>query len=247
MPVSPYFKPYDYVSEQNLLHDLTIEAIQIYGMDMYYVTRKLEKYNKLLGEDAISKYDLAIELEMYIKNIHGFSGDGNFMSKFGLEIRDQIVFIISQRRFTDLVSSVANIDRPREGDLIYFPKNKKCYKIMYVNKFDQFYPLGTLPTWELTTELFEYSNEIFDTGIEDIDNLMSNYNTDVLNYAILTENNEYLLTQDGEYVINENYDFEDLSLVADNKAIQEGTENYPDGSDDIIDFDEKNPFAPYDY
>ena len=37
--------------------------------------------------------------EMYVKNVLGFAGEGDFVSRFGLEIRDQVTFTISKKRF----------------------------------------------------------------------------------------------------------------------------------------------------
>ena len=159
MATSVYFQNYNITGEQDLLHNLVMESIRIYGVDMMYIPRELKMYDKLYGEDVSSEYNKAIMVEMYVKSVDGFTGDGNFMSKFGLEIRDQAVFSVAQRTFSQEVSIITEQTRPNEGDLIYFPLNDKCFKIMYVKKQEFFYPLGTLPTWEVTVELFEYSNE----------------------------------------------------------------------------------------
>lgn len=160
-----YFRNYDASNEQDILHDLIIEAIGIYGEEMYYIPRELQRYDTIYGEDAISEYNRAILVDFYIKSVDGFTGDGNFMSKFGLQIRDQAVFSVAQRVFATEVGALTDQTRPNEGDLIYFPLNQKCFKVMYVKKQEFFYPLGTLPTWEVTVELFEYGNERFNTGI----------------------------------------------------------------------------------
>ncbi len=56
----------------------------------------------LLGEDKLGKYDLAVDVEVYIKNVQGFEGEGDFLSKFGLEVRDQITFTIARKRFDQI-------------------------------------------------------------------------------------------------------------------------------------------------
>jgi hypothetical protein len=247
MATSLYFNNFAASNEQNLLHDLVIESIRIYGQDMYYIPRVLKRYDELYGEDANSEYNKAILVEFYIKSVDGFTGDGNFMSKFGLQIRDQAVFSISQRVFSQDVGIETNQTRPNEGDLIYFPLNNKCFKIMFVNKFEMFYPLGTLPTWEVTVELFEYSNEKFNTGIPEIDKLDKQYSTDVLSYTITDESGAYLKDELGNYIVNENYNLSTIDPAADNDVIQNGSNNFSFGSDDFIDFTEKNPFAEDDY
>ena len=131
----------------------------MYGEDMYYCPRVLKNYDPLYTADDSSEYDSAYLVELYIKSVDGFSGDGNFLSKFGVEIRDQVVFSIAQRVFNQEIGTQTKQIRPNEGDLIYFPLNNKCFQIKYVNKFEMFYQFGALQTWELTCELFEYSNE----------------------------------------------------------------------------------------
>ena len=243
MATNFYFRNYDASNEQNLLHDLIIEAIKIYGEDMYYIPREVKRYDKLLGEDANSEYNRAILVELYIKSVDGFTGDGNFMSKFGLQIRDQAVFSISQRVFSAEVAALTEQLRPNEGDLIYFPLNQKCFKIMYVKKQEFFYPLGTIPTWELTVELFEYSNEEFNTGVAEIDILQNKFSTDMLDYELADELGNTLTDQSGNVLVSETYNYSSINPAADNDVIQTGSEEFNLGSDDFIDFTEKNPFA----
>ena len=247
MATNFYFNNYQASNEQNLLHDLIIEAIKIYGEDMYYMPRIVNRYDKLLGEDANSSYTKAILVELYIKSVDGFTGDGNFMSKFGLQIRDQAVFSISQRVFAQEVATDTGQLRPNEGDLIYFPLNQKCFKIMYVKKQEFFYPLGTIPTWELTVELFEYSNEEINTGIAEIDILQKKFSTDLLDYALADEAGNVLADEAGNMIVAETYDFDTINPAADNDVIQTGSDEFGVGSDDFIDFTEKNPFAEDDF
>jgi hypothetical protein len=173
---------------------------------------------------------------LYIKSIDGFNGDGNFMSKFGLEIRDQVTFSIAQRVFYDEVGNQTNLQRPREGDIIYFPLNKKCFQIKFVNKFEMFYQLGALQTWELTCELFEYSDEIFSTGIPEVDILQKKFSTNVLDWALLAEDGSRLVTEDGDYIVLEGFNLKDVTPVADNEYIQ-------DESDEFVDWSVRDPFS----
>ena len=155
MPTNFFFNNYQSSQEQSLLENLIIESIKIYGEDMYYIPRKLNNYDEIYGADDQSSYDNAYMIEMYIKSIDGFTGDGSFMSKFGLEIRDRVVFSMAQRIFNEEVGTFTSQLRPNEGDLIYFPLNKKCFQIKFVQKYEMFYQLGALQTWEVTCELFE--------------------------------------------------------------------------------------------
>lgn len=243
MATNFYFNNFAASNEQGLYEDLIIESIKIYGEDMYYIPRVLTNYDPLLGEDASSQYNHAILVELYIKSIDGFTGDGNFMSKFGLQIRDQVVFSIAQRTFNQEVATITDQLRPNEGDLIYFPLNRKCFQIKFVNKFEMFYQFGALQTFELTCELFEYSNEQFNTGIAEIDAIQQNYSTNILDYTLLDEESNYLIDEDGNYFVVEGYDTGAINLAEENNIIQSGSENFPIGSDDFIDFTEKDPFS----
>jgi hypothetical protein len=237
MPTNIFFQNYDYLPEQELLEDLIIEAIQIYGQDMFYLPRKLNNYDPIYGEDDQSSYESSYLVELYIKSVDGFEGDGTFLSKFGLEIRDRVTFTIAKRVFEDEIGAHEEIPRPNEGDLIYFPMNKKCFQIKYVEKFDMFYPLGTLPTYDLQCELFEYSGETMNTGIEEIDSLQANYNVNFMEYVLRGEEGEIILDEEGNYIINESFMQNDLlSDTEDNDDIQER-------SDDILDFSSKDPFS----
>jgi hypothetical protein len=219
-----------------LLENLIIESIRIYGQDMYYIPRKLNNYDSVYGADDQSSYDLAFPIEIYIKSVDGFSGDGNFMSKFGLEIRDQVIFSVAQRRFFEDVGSNTTQPRPNEGDLIYFPLNKKCFQVKYVNKFEMFYQLGALQTWEMTCELFEYSNELINTGVPEIDILQKKFSTNILDFGITDESNNHLITEDGDYFILENSPLSSVVAGGDNLEIQIE-------SDQFVDFTAYDPFS----
>ena len=165
MPTNTYFRNFDARNEQELLHSLVTESIQIYGHDVNYIPRTLVNEDKILGEDSISEYKDAYSIEMYIKSVDGFEGEGDLVSKFGLEIRDQIVFSVARRAFEGLDIGV----RPKEGDLIFFPLTEKLFQVMFVEHETPFYQTGALPTFDLTCELFTYSDEKIDTGIEELD------------------------------------------------------------------------------
>lgn len=205
MPTNLYFNNFASSGEQNLYEDLIIESIKIYGEDVLYVPRVITNYDKLMGADDQSEYNNAYEIEMYIESIDGFTGDGNFMSKFGLEIRDQITLSVARRSFFKEVASQTNQLRPNEGDIIYFPLNNKCFQIRYVDKLEMFYQFGALQTWKLTCELFEYSNEVFNTGIAAIDIIQISQSTNILTDSILEEHGNMITDENSNYLIQEDY------------------------------------------
>ena len=165
MPTSSYFRTFDAKNDQELLHSLVTESIQVTGYDVNYIPRSLVNEDTILGEDSISEYKDAYSVEMYIKSVDGFEGEGDLVSKFGLEVRDQIIFSMSRRAWEGLDIGT----RPKEGDLIYFGLTSKLFQIMFVEHETPFYQAGALPTFDLTCELFTYSDEAMDTGVDEID------------------------------------------------------------------------------
>ena len=203
---------------------------------MYYIPRKLNNYDEVYGADDQSSYESAYPIEIYIKSVDGFTGDREFMSKFGVEIRDQVIFSVAQRIFNEEVGEFTTQVRPNEGDLIYFPLNQKCFQIKYVNKFEMFYPLGKLYTWEMTCELFEYSGEKMNTGIAEIDKLQKQFSSNQYDWAIRDTLGDFILTEDGELIVLEGSSVDDLFPGADNDEIQRE-------SDLFVDFTSRDPFS----
>jgi hypothetical protein len=236
MATNFYFNNFKNSSEQDLLESLIVEAIKIYGEDMYYVTRNINNLDNLYTADDQSSYTNAYLCEFYIKSVDGFSGDGNFMSKFGLEIRDQVIFSVAQRTFSREIGAYTTLTRPNEGDLIFFPLNNKCFQVKFVNKFEMFYQLGALQTWEMTCELFEYSDEVFSTGIPEIDRIQQKFSTNIIDYNIMDETGAPLLDEDGDYIEVEQYNLDTITGTGTNSDIV-------DESNGFIDWSVNDPFS----
>jgi len=177
-------------NEQHLYEDLAIEAIQIYGHDVFYIPRTLVNKDELFGEDALSRFDDAYGIEMWMETQEGYEGEKELVSRFGLEIRDETTFVVSRRRWDNTVSNDANLivsSRPDEGDLVYMPTVKKLFEISFVDHDDPFYQVDNLPVYKLYCRTFEYSSEVLDTGIYAIDDIETKKSTDFLGYEILAE------------------------------------------------------------
>ena len=236
MPTNFFINNFQSSQEQYLLENLIIESIRFYGEDMVYIPRKINNYDAVYGADDQSSYENAYQLELYIKSVDGFSGDGNFMSKFGIEIRDQVVFSVARRTFNEEVGTFTSQVRPNEGDLIYFPLNQKCFQIKYVNKHEMFYQLGALQTWELTCELFEYSGEIMNTGIPEIDSLQKKYSINQYDWALKDQFGAFITDEDGNLIVLEGSGTSDIIINAENDLIQQE-------SDQFVDFSAVDPFS----
>jgi hypothetical protein len=205
-------------TEQNLYEDIVIESLKMYGQDVYYLPRTIVSEDRILNEDIESNFDDAYIIEMYIANIDGFEGDGNLLSKFGVEIRDQANFIVSRRRWENYIQRLEDTYkvRPMEGDLIYLPLSGSLFEIRFVEHENPFYQLSNLPTYTLQCELFEYSGESINTGITELDNInkaISQQTTIIVNNTngtnfIENENiRQEIAAEPGEYITGRVTDF----------------------------------------
>lgn len=184
MPTNVFFSR-GVTSEQRLYEDIIVESLKIYGQDLYYIPRVIVRDN-VLNDVATSSFYDSYAIEMYISNTDGFEGDQTIMSKFGLEIRDQATFVVARRsweKFVGLYNNNVNSIRPLEGDLLYYPPTKSFFEIKFVEHERPFYQLNNLVVYELQCELFEYSDERFETGRAEIDAIQT-YNAQSLVVSI---------------------------------------------------------------
>ena len=191
MSTNPYFnKNYSSQSEQDLYDDLMEESIKIHGIDVSYLPRDIQKIDSLFKDVEVSRFNTTHDIEMFVDSVEQFGGEGDFLSKFGVEIRDNLELTVMVNRFDTL-----NIGRPKEGDLIFFPFNKQLFEVMFVEDEQIFYTLGKKFVYRLKLELFEYSNQMINTGIEDIDNIQYK---NAYSIELTTT------TGTGDYVVGEN-------------------------------------------
>ena len=253
MPTNVYFDT-GTTSEQRLYEDLIIEQLKIYGQDVFYLPRKIANKDTIFGEDPASSFDDSYIIEMYVDNTDGYMGEQEIIKKFGLELRDDIVFTLSKLRWETLVGNNSDLvaDRPQEGDLVYFPTTKSFFEIQFVEHEQPFYQQGALPTYKLSCTRFEYSSERIDTGIVTIDSTEDSLSTDTMNFQFSLENEtgSFVVESDIgkiEYLINEDFAMAtqqpvDQGLIFEEQA---GTTT-SSTADDILDFSERNPFGEVD-
>lgn len=179
-------------TEQFLYEDIIIESLKMYGQDVYYLPREIVVIDNLLNEDVESRYGAAYIIEMYIENTDGFEGEGDILSKFGVELRDQATFIVAKRRWEQLADTYNNditYRRPKEGDLIYLPLSKSVFEVKFVEHEQPFYQLQNLPTYKLQCELFEYTSAEIETGYEEVDDVLNPAITDQTVLGVNSGNN----------------------------------------------------------
>ena len=253
MPTNVYFDT-GTTSEQRLYEDLIIEQLKIYGQDVYYLPRKIANKDTIFGEDPASSFDDSYIIEMYVDNVDGYMGEQEIIKKFGLELRDDIVFTLSKLRWETLIKNNSDLtaDRPQEGDLVYFPTTNAFFEIQFVEHEQPFYQQSALPVYKLSCTRFEYSSERLDTGISTIDSVETSLSTDTMQFQFSLENETGSFVLESsvgaiDYLINEDFTMADQATNDQGQAFETaaGTNTSSTG-DDILDFSERNPFGEVD-
>jgi hypothetical protein len=167
-------------AEQGLIQDLINEQLRMYGVEVHYLPRQYITEKTVIREVIESEFNNAYPIEAYIDSFDGYSDNPTILSKFGIQALNEINLVISRERFktyiSPLIQNQSNIklsSRPKEGDLIYFPLGKRLFEIKYVEHEKPFYQLQGLYTYQLRCELFRYEDELINTSIGEIDELIS--------------------------------------------------------------------------
>ena len=175
MALNPFFLQGSQ-SEQRLVQSLINEQLKIYGVEVTYIPRKFVRKQTIIKEVQSSAFDDNFLLEAYVNTYEGYGGQGDIMTKFGVSLRDELTLTISKERFEDFISPFLESDedyelstRPREGDIIFFPLGARLFEVKFVEHEEPFYQLGKNYVYQLKCELFEYEDEVIDTGIDIID------------------------------------------------------------------------------
>ena len=243
-----FFNNFASPDEQNLINDLVYESIKIYGIDVGYMAYTEDGTDDILNENNKKHYSTYSQCEVYVKNVDGFEGEGDFLGKFGLEIRDRITFSIARRAFSESIEADQGLTRPREGDLVYLPLNKKIYSVKFVEHEPTFYQMGSLQFYDIVCELFEYSGERINTGFAEVDVIETSFSTDIyVDTQLMSEDGiTPLYTQEGVRLMTEEEDRSDDSTeatldydtVTNSDNIQIETD-----ADAILDFSDGDPFS----
>ena len=117
------------------------------------------------------------------------------------------------------------------------PLNGKIFEVKFVEHEAVFYQMGSLQTYDLRCELFEYSHEALDTGVAAIDAVEDALSSNALNFQILDEAGNILVLEDSSSLVQEGYRLENTDKTANNEFFGASTNL------DFIDFSEGNPFS----
>ena len=163
-------------SEQGLLQSLMTETIQMHGVECYYLPRSYATTNTVIREVVQSEFNNAYPLEAYVESYDGYGGQGDILSKFGIQGLDDLEITISRERFESYISPLMKdlpdmelTDRPKEGDLIWFPLGDRLFEIKFVEHEQPFYQLKERYVYQLKCELFRLEDEVLVTNVSEID------------------------------------------------------------------------------
>jgi hypothetical protein len=178
MLTNNYFNLYNNKTEQHTIEDLICESIKIHGFETFYLPNdNVDARDLFYGEDPVKKFQSAFPIEMYLSNATEYGGDKEFFSKFGLEIKNTAQVIVTKRSFSQRVPQ-NTFTRPREGDLVFIPfmnGTGELFEITFTNQTKDFMMLGRAVPYfyELTLEKYKYSQEVIDTGVDLIDQVVT--------------------------------------------------------------------------
>ena len=106
MPTNHFFSK-GTINEQYLYEDLIIEAMQIYGHDVFYIDRTIVAEDSVFGEDTLSVFRDAAKIEMYIENGEGgFAGEKEIKNQFGLQNLSEATFVVNKLRFQEMTKQI---------------------------------------------------------------------------------------------------------------------------------------------
>lgn len=228
MPVNPYFNNHGYKPTQDLINDLVKESIKIHGINCFYMPREFKNMDSLFGEDTSAKFRYAFPIEMHLQTSTGYDGDKEVITKLGLENRDIIRLMVSKDRFIQETIifrkyfSNRQIERPTEGDLIFFPLDSGLYEIKFADQDYDFYQSGKVYSFMLTCEKVKYSYEQINVNNEDINKSVNNQITkiDNNNDGIIDEFN---MSKDQDHATSNN----NTEINTESQSVYDFTENDP--------------------
>lgn len=153
--INPYVNFNNDPKLQEFARLVTSEAVQMRGIELFYMRREFVKLDKLFGEDLQSKFNKAYRVAMYLSSFDGYEGQRDFFSRFGMQVNDEMTLIISP----ELFNIQADGERARAGDLLYFPNGNALFEIIWVEPNVPFFQMGQESQYKITAQKFVYSGE----------------------------------------------------------------------------------------
>ncbi|AGB06992.1 hypothetical protein [Vibrio phage XZ1] len=172
--VNPYFNWVNHTNEQNLTDMLVAESIINRGVECVYIRREMQNVDLVFGEDPLSKFTKNFRMALYVESFDGWDGDGDWYSKFGFQVNDEMNVCINPKLF----AQQGDGNQPLMGDLIYFPLANSLFEISWVEREDPWYMNGVLPMRKMKMTKFVYSGEEInlekpDAVVDSIDDILN--------------------------------------------------------------------------
>lgn len=173
-------------NEQRLVQNLIRESINVNGITIRYMPRSSPYTDEVWNERPESRFHRGLQMDVHLVAAAGFEGEGDVMTTYGIEFREEVILSVAIPRFeelynnfdSDLKSSGDSDDattfkrtRPLEGDLVVIPfgrsaQNKeqyvpKVFEILRVTTYHDgaFFQIGDNYQYKLRCRLFELSGE----------------------------------------------------------------------------------------
>ena len=118
-------------------------------------------------------------------------------------------------------TAATDADRPLEGDLVYHPVLTKVFEVSFVDHDEPFHQLDNNPVYKLRCKQYEYSQEIIDTGIAEIDAIEDNLSVSTAEYQFTLEQPSIVgevLSLDRPFTLDKTTITLDSTLVATDPA-----------------------------
>jgi len=160
------------------MEDIFVETIKIFGTEAFYIPRDSnnDTTDLVYGEDPTKTFTNSYPIEVYNSDTTDYEGQKEMFSKFGIDIKNDYTVLMSRKTWKQRVPQNPLYMRPREGDLIFIPHvslGGTLFEITWVEPDkDMFIGGRKWPYYyEMKLEPFKYSDEIIQTGNEDIDSV----------------------------------------------------------------------------
>lgn len=169
-------------NEQRLVQGMIRESINVNGITVRYMPRQSQYTDEVWNERPESVFDRGLQMDMLLVATAGFEGEGDVMTQYGIEFREEVILSVAIPRFEELYNLYeSDLDtdakvlykrtRPLEGDLIVIPFGRsaanrnqyipKVFEITRVTTYHDgaFFQLGDNYQYKIKARLFELSGE----------------------------------------------------------------------------------------
>ena len=157
------------MSKSAMIKDMVEEIVDTIGFQIKYLPRKYSQIDPVFGEDPASYFDTVWMMNAIIDAYQDFGDIGDFYSKFGVQVTDEMKLSICKDAFAEQTVDVTD-DKPVAGDLIYFTDAGALFEVSFVGNDSSFYPNpeGPQHVWSLTMKPWEYGHENIDVSDAEI-------------------------------------------------------------------------------